>query len=118
MKNAPKTITSEMMKSSIPSSGGSTRELLVRRRRAVVLVLVVPVAWAMLAASIVALAMRPEPRSWWSCRSTTTCSTSAEVAWRTRSIRFERSQPERSSGSVEMTTSSTVNSSSALIAAV
>ncbi len=27
VKNAPKTITSEMMKSSIPSSWGSTREL-------------------------------------------------------------------------------------------
>ena len=41
--------------------------------------------------------------------STTTCSTGAEVAPLTRSTRFERSHPERSPGSVEMTTSSTVS---------
>ena len=50
--------------------------------------------------------------------STTTCSTGTAVAPRTRSIRFERSQPERSPGSVEITTSSTLNSSSAFITAV
>src|ERR1700735_833804 len=50
--------------------------------------------------------------------STTTCSTCTEVAWRTRSMRLLRSQPERSLGSVEMTMSSTWKSSSAFITAV
>ena len=40
VKKAPKTITSEMMKSSIPSSWGSTRELRLAERKPVLLVLV------------------------------------------------------------------------------
>src|SRR5207244_566914 len=50
--------------------------------------------------------------------STTMCSTGTGETPRTRSTRCERSHPERWSGSVEMRTSSTRNSSSALTAAV
>ena len=87
MKNAPKSITSEMMKSSIPRNWASTREETFAGGG--------PwwcSAWA-IAASI-------------SSSSLTTCSTGLPVLAWTRPIRSARSQPERVSGKVEMTMSS------------
>src|SRR5205814_3408156 len=116
VKKAPKTITSEMMKSSIHSSWGSTRELRLAGGGPW-WTCSAPVVWAVLAASIV-----PPQAAVVAAvvvgRSTTTCSTGTPVAPRTRSIRLARSQPERSPGSVEITTASTRKSSSALTVAV
>ena len=91
MKNAPKSMISEMMKSSIPRNWASTREELLA-----------------------------SGGPWCSCSwapwrgyrgrlhqpSLTTCSTGLPVEALTRPIRSPRSQPERVSGKVEMTMSS------------
>ena len=91
MKNAPKSITSEMMKSSIPRNCASTRDETFGRGRAVVVVLV----------GDVRLRSRRIPSA-----RLTTCSTGLPVEASTRPIRSLRSQPERVSGKVEMTMSS------------
>ena len=70
MKNAPKSITSEMMKSSIPSSWGSTREERLAVGRPVVLVAV---------AATEAASIRRSPSARRRSASTTTCSTGVAV---------------------------------------
>src|SRR5947209_16655199 len=115
VKKAPKTMISEMMKSSIPSRLVSTREL---RFAAGGWAAWAGPPWETLAASISTQAAGAGAGDGDGDDATTTCSTGAEVALRTRSIRFARIQPERSLGSVEITRSSTRNSSSALSTAV
>ena len=111
MKKAPKTMISQMMKSSIPSSWGSTRE--ERLAGGGPWCSWSSWAWAIAAASMT-LPRRPPRRG----SAATTCSTGLFVALRTRSIRSARSQPERVAGSVEITMSSTRKNCSAFIVAV
>ena len=94
MKNAPKSMISEMMKSSIPRNCASTREESLAVGRPVVLVLVGAVARGDRGG------FHQPPAS------LTTCSTGLPVVARTRPIRSPRSQPERVSGNVEITMSS------------
>ena len=89
VKKAPKIITSEMMKSSIPSVGASTREERCAGGGPWCS------AWAIDAASI---ASPPMPLAVSEGRSWTTCSTGLLVVRRTRSIRSARSQPDLVSG--------------------
>ncbi len=91
MKNAPKSMISEMMKSSIPRNWASTRELWLAGRRAVVLVVVVRVA---------------DGYGRGLHQLLTTWCTGLPVDVCTRPTRSARSQPERVSGKVEITISS------------
>ena len=98
VKNAPKIITSEMMKSSIPSVAGSTREERWAGGGPWCS------AWAIEAASIGSPKLSAVVLASSLC---TTCSTGLPVARRTRSIRSARSHPDLVSGNVEITMSST-----------
>ena len=98
VKKAPKIITSDMMKSSIPSVGASTREERCAGGGPWCS------AWAIDAASkgfSSYAAAVSEGSSW------TTCSTGRLVVRRTRSIRSARSHPDLVSGKVEIRMSST-----------
>ncbi len=106
VKKAPKIITSDMMKSSIPSVGACTREDWWASRRPVVLGVAVPDCRGFHQATA-------ESTSVW-----TTCSTGLPEVRRTRSIRSDRSQPDLVSGKVEITMSSTRKDWSAFVIAV